>query len=293
MPEPVAELLRRAAIACDAELNVVMPAAEAEPRRIHEAMRYSVFSGGKRLRPAIALAVAEALGVSPAVGTTCGASVELIHAFSLVHDDLPAMDDDDLRRGRPTNHKVYGEAVAILAGDALSVLAFEVLATRLGNAPGVAPALAELARASGTLGMIGGQILDLEGEGLPPTLPLVESIHLMKTAALIRAAAVLPALAGGAPPEAVAAMRAYGTALGLSFQIVDDILDETSTPEELGKGTGKDRDRGKMTYPVVVGVEAARERAGRLALEASEAVRPWDRHGALQALAAFVVERRS
>jgi len=291
--ERVQDLLIRAAAAVDTELDLALPRIGDEPKRIHEAMRYSVFSGGKRLRPAIAVAVAEALGISQQIAVTCGAAVELIHAFSLVHDDLPAMDDDDLRRGRPTNHKVYGEAVAILAGDALSVLAFEVLARRLPSGHGVGAAVLELARASGTLGMIGGQILDLEAEGQPPTVHLVDHIHLMKTAALLRAAATLPAFAGGASAEAIAAMTAYGTALGLSFQIVDDVLDETSTPEELGKGTGKDRDRGKMTYPVAVGVPASLARAKALADEATLVAAPFDRTGALAALASFVVERRS
>ncbi len=293
MAERVQDLLLRAAAAVDAELDHALPKAKDEPMRVHEAMRYSVFSGGKRLRPAIALAVGEALGLATNISVACGAAIELIHAFSLVHDDLPAMDDDDLRRGRPTNHKVYGEAVAILAGDALSVLAFEVLAQRLPAGPGLGAAVLELARASGTFGMIGGQILDLEAEGKSPTVPLVDRIHLMKTAALLRASATLPALAGGASQEAVDAMRAYGTALGLSFQIVDDVLDETSTPEELGKGTGKDRDRGKMTYPVAVGVEASLARAKTLAHEAALVAAPFDRTGALSALADFVVERRS
>jgi geranylgeranyl diphosphate synthase, type II len=256
-------------------------------------MRYSVFAGGKRLRPALAITMAEALGRPASLALPSACAVELIHAFSLIHDDLPAMDDDDLRRGRPTSHKVFGEAVAILAGDALSVFAFEALVAGTAERAVAAELVLELARASGTRGMIGGQILDLEAERRSPERETVEDIHRLKTAALIRASCVMPAVAARASDDVVERARAYGELLGRAFQIADDVLDETSSPEELGKGTQKDRSRGKMTYPAVLGIAASVAEAKRLSEEAAAVVAPIDRRGELGVLARFVVERTS
>jgi geranylgeranyl diphosphate synthase, type II len=254
-------------------------------------MRYSVFSGGKRLRPALALTTAQALGFDPETALPSACALELVHAFSLIHDDLPAMDDDDLRRGRPTNHKVFGEATAILAGDALSVFAFEALVLGTPDPKIAVRLVRELAVASGTRGMIGGQALDLSAERREPERALVDEIHRLKTAALIKAACVMPAIAGGADEAVVERLGRFGDLLGRAFQIADDVLDETSSPERLGKGTQKDRTRGKMTYPAVLGVDSSAAEAARLTDEAEALVTPVDRRGELRVLARFVVER--
>ena len=279
----------------DVALDALLPQAEGPAGRLGEAMRYAVFGGGKRFRPILALATCEAFhGESDAV-RDAAAALELIHTYSLVHDDLPAMDDDALRRGRPTLHRAFGEAEAILAGDALLTLAFEVLATRpSGDQAGArrAAACAIVARAAGLAGMVGGQIADLEAERSTPALPAIEWIHRHKTGALLAASAELGALHAGAPAEACAAMRRYGRALGLAFQIADDVLDRTSSAEALGKTPGKDEKRGKATYPSLLGVDASRGEAKRLVEEAlaflPAAVQ--DR-GILEALARYVVDR--
>lgn len=219
------------------------------------------------------------------------AAIELIHTFSLVHDDLPAMDDDDLRRGRPTNHKVFGEAMAILAGDAMVTLAFEILATDAD--PAVVPALVrELAWASGPEGMIGGQVLDMEGENVALKLDQLQRLHGMKTGALLTASCRLGAIAAGAPSASLEAVTAYGKHLGLAFQIVDDLLDVTSTPEQLGKATRKDAGKGKNTYPTLLGLDGSRHEADHqlaAALKAIDALEP--RAQVLRILARFVVQR--
>jgi geranylgeranyl pyrophosphate synthase len=266
------------------------------PARLAESIHYSLLAGGKRFRPALVLESFQACG-GAAVGRdaalAAAAALELVHTFSLVHDDLPAMDDDDLRRGRPTNHKVYGEATAILAGDAMTTLAFEVLAH-------VAPAevavrlVAELAHAAGPAGMIGGQVLDMEG--VQRALPLgdLQRLHRMKTGALLTAACRTGAIAAGADARALDALTRFGRHIGLAFQIVDDLLDETSTPEQLGKATGKDRGKGKNTYPRLLGLEASRAEAARQLAEALSAIELLGPGAAgLRALAAFVVERRA
>jgi geranylgeranyl diphosphate synthase, type II len=288
-----AELIARVSGTVDRELDRLLPREDEVPAEIHRAMRYSVFPGGKRLRPALALLVAETLGIPERVALPSACALELIHAFSLIHDDLPAMDDDDLRRGRPTSHCVFGEAVAILAGDALSTLAFEVVARETPDKGTVSELVVELARASGTKGMIGGQMLDLLAEGRTPEQGLVDEIHLKKTAALLRAAAVMPAIAGRAPEETRRALTRFGELVGWAFQIVDDVLDETSSPEALGKGAHKDRERGKMTYPAAIGLPACNAKARELAAEAALQVSGLDRLGYLATLAGFVVERTS
>jgi geranylgeranyl diphosphate synthase type II len=251
-------------------LELCLPA-EQIPASLFNAMRYSIMAGGKRLRPLLTLAAAEALGVDGVRVMDIACAVELIHTYSLIHDDLPAMDDSDLRRGKPTCHRVYGEAVAILAGDALLTLAFALLA-RYGLEKGCARAAclisAELAAAAGAAGMVGGQVLDLEAEGQLPDLAGLDRMHRLKTGALIRAAVRSGALAGGAAPRELEALSEYGSRLGLAFQIIDDLLDREGTAAELGKKTGVDQGRGKATYPALIGQTAARRRAEALHAEA-------------------------
>lgn len=241
----------------------------ASPARLIESIEYSVLAGGKRLRPSLVLECTRVCAGAPANGNDdnlpasalpAAAAIELIHTFSLVHDDLPAMDDDGLRRGRPTNHKVFGEAMAVLAGDAMVMLAFELLATEA--SPEVAPALIrELAIAAGPEGMIGGQVLDLAGENQSLALDELRRIHRMKTGALLTASCRLGALSANSGMSALAAMSSYGQHLGIAFQIVDDILDVTSTPEQLGKRTNKDAGKGKNTYPAQMGLDASKAAA--------------------------------
>jgi geranylgeranyl pyrophosphate synthase len=277
-------------------LNARFPDA---PPRLLEAMQYSLLAGGKRLRPALVLETARACGAKdPATNRSAlaaAAAMELIHTFSLVHDDLPAMDDDDLRRGRPTNHKVFGEAMAILAGDAMVTVAFEVLATDA--EPSVAPKLiVELASASGPAGMIGGQVLDIDGENQSLSLPELQRVHRMKTGALLTASCRMGAIAALGSREsggAIGSVTDFGRHLGLAFQIVDDVLDVTSTPEQLGKATNKDAGRGKNTYPGLLGMDASVQEAKRqltAALDALQQLGP--AADGLRSLARFVVERK-
>jgi geranylgeranyl diphosphate synthase type II len=260
-----------------------------------EAMRYSLLAGGKRLRPILALAASEAVGgeLADAIGLAC--ALEMIHTYSLIHDDLPCMDDDDLRRGRPTNHKVYGEALATLAGDGLLTDAFKVLAR---SAPGRVPAavvlevVAELSEAAGSAGMVIGQAIDILSEGKPTDLPNLEYLHARKTGALFLAAVRGGALLGGGDPTQLEALTAYGRALGLAFQVIDDILDVEATAEQLGKRTQKDDAHGKATYPALMGVEKSRAFAQELKQRAIGSLAPLDhRAEPLRRLAAFVVER--
>ncbi|MDF1565406.1 MAG: polyprenyl synthetase family protein [Deltaproteobacteria bacterium] len=267
------------------------------PERLREAMFYSVAAGGKRLRPLLALAAAEAVGSterSELLQDYCVA-LELVHTYSLVHDDLPAMDDDDLRRGRPTNHKVFGEAVAILAGDGLLTEAFALLGSEAQRERAALVGL--LAACAGSGGMVGGQVLDIERGALGAGLDAVEEVHRMKTAALIRAACVGGALAAGAGDEALEALSTFGEAIGLAFQVADDLLDAEGEAESMGKAVGKDAERGTATVPGAIGVEAARERAGALLALAREALAELDAEAGdpsrLDALAGLLVERRS
>jgi geranylgeranyl diphosphate synthase type II len=281
------------------------------PNRLIEAVRYSLLAGGKRLRPALVLetyrAVAESRGTGNGDGQAgdksadkssgwasalaAAAAMELVHTFSLVHDDLPAMDDDDLRRGVPTNHKVFGEAMAILAGDAMITLAFEVLAAEA-ISTAAAALVRELAHAAGPQGMIGGQAMDIEAQGRGLNLEELKALHRMKTGALITASCRMGAIAAGAADPHLAAVTSYGRHLGLAFQIVDDILDVTSTPGQLGKATNKDASRGKNTFPSLLGLKESREEASRQAHLAGEALAPLGPAAkGLAALAAFVVDR--
>jgi len=265
--------LRTRARLVDRALNHALPPERTRPRTIHAAMRYSLFAGGKRLRPILLLAAAEACGgdLSRAIPAAC--AVECVHTYSLVHDDLPCMDDDDLRRGRATNHKVFGEGIAVLAGDALLTVAFEILATAPATKRYPAATLvAELAHAAGSRWLIAGQVLDLEGEGRKTSLRELQFIHRAKTAALLTAAIRLGAMSANALSSRLKALTRFGEALGLAFQIIDDILDVTQTTEKLGKTAGKDAAATKATYPAIVGLDRARREAQRLTAEARAAL---------------------
>jgi geranylgeranyl diphosphate synthase type II len=279
----------------ESALERFLPASAEAPERLHAAMRHSVFSGGKRLRPILAIASFELLGGAGEGILAPACAAELIHTYSLIHDDLPAMDDDDTRRGRPTCHRAFDEATAVLAGDALLTLAFEIVVREESiPADGRLAIAAELAGANGHAGMVGGQAADLQGEGVPPTLESVSFIHARKTGRPLRAAVAVGALAAGADAGDLSALESYGDSIGLAFQIADDLLDVVGTEESMGKAVHKDAERHKQTYPSLAGVEGARERAGEL-LEC--ALRNLDRFGedawALRAIARFIVERDS
>jgi geranylgeranyl diphosphate synthase type II len=268
-------------------------------KRLSEAMRYSLLASGKRLRPILALAACEAIGgpIEAAMGLAC--AIEMIHTYSMVHDDLPCMDDDDLRRGRPANHKVFGEAIATLAGDALLTDAFKVLARSALSTPGPAsPAavletIAELAEAAGSQGMVGGQVIDLLAEGKPMDLSQLEYLHGKKTGALFAAAVCGGARLSGASRAQLEALRAYARALGLAFQVIDDVLDVEASTEQMGKRTHKDEARGKATYPSLIGLEQSRVLARSLVRLAHEALAGFDeRAEPLRRLASFAVERK-
>ena len=278
----------------DQTLDRWVPAESENPSTIHKAMRYSLFAGGKRIRPLLAMAAAHAVSTDPAGIESAACALELIHTYSLIHDDLPALDNDDLRRGRPTCHKVFGEAMAILTGDALLTLAFEVL-SKLDSvdAKRQIQLVRELASASGTVGgMIGGQVNDLEGEGQPPTAELLESIHRAKTGALLRAGVRMGAIYAGADTCQLEALTRFGERVGLAFQIVDDVLDVEQSSEALGKTAGKDAAQKKITFPAVYGIERSREMAERERLQAHRALESFgDRAGTLRALADRIVTR--
>jgi geranylgeranyl diphosphate synthase type II len=266
------------------------------PAKLRAAMEHSLLAGGKRLRPALCLAAAETVGGQRQAALPAALALEMIHTYSLIHDDLPAMDDDALRRGQPTCHVAFGEATAILAGDALLTDAFGMLASAEAAPERVRRAVAELAAAAGAAGMVGGQQLDLEGEGRKPSVAAAEAIHEKKTAALIRAAVLVGGILGGGKQAEIGALGRYGRALGLAFQVADDVLDATSSAEELGKSPGKDQQQGKLTYVAAAGLEAARKRAHGLADEAVAALAPFAGRPAAQVLrelAVLAVERRS
>src|SRR5512140_120380 len=247
MPEPLHSYFQSRRKMAEQALNHYLDTTNSHPEVIHEAMRYSVFAGGKRLRPVLVLAAAECCGAKPEIALPTAAAMELIHTYSLVHDDLPAMDDDDLRRGRPTSHKAYGEGLAILVGDALLTDAFLVMASAPGiPADRVRRAIAEVAAAAGSPGMVGGQALDLAATGRQATLPAVRQIHARKTGALLAVSVRTGAIVGGARPALLRRLDAYGRQLGLAFQIADDILDAGEAPDADGR---TDRELGKATYP--------------------------------------------
>jgi geranylgeranyl diphosphate synthase type II len=287
---PFDAYLEKWAARVDEALERALPPTTAAPARLHEAMRYTVFAGGKRLRPVLCLLAARASGGDEVVAMPAAVAVEMVHAFSLIHDDLPAMDDDELRRGKPTNHVVFGEALAVLAGDGLLAHAFGAL-TELPLRDAVPEAVRVLADAVGSAGLVGGQVEDVAAEGEEPDRATVESIHRKKTAALFRACARLGALAAGAGSDTIERLSRYAECLGLAFQIVDDVLDETSSAAELGKTVGKDLAEKKMTYPAAVGLDRSRARARELAGEAAEATSKLAAADLLGALADRAVER--
>ena len=286
---------RRALV--DEALDRVLPPETTAPPTLHRAMRYSVQAGGKRLRPILVIAGAEAVGGAAEQVMETACALEMIHTYSLIHDDLPAMDNDDYRRGMPTNHKKFGEAIAILAGDALLTLAFKLIAlngARTGDARIIAALVTDIADAAGTDGMVGGQVVDIESEGKKVDAETIDYIHTHKTAALIRASLVAGARIAGAGPRPLAAIVACGEALGLAFQIVDDILDVEGSTEQLGKTAGKDAQQQKATYPAYHGLPASRARARALIDQAKSALAPLgDRAEPIRALADFIFERRS
>jgi len=273
-----------------------MPGQDVLPCSLHQAMRYSIFAGGKRLRPILMIAACESLGGHASQVLHAACAMEMIHTYSLIHDDLPAMDDDDFRRGRPTNHKVYGEAIAILAGDALLTEAFRILADAEANRsvpPATVIKVIELvARYAGSQGMVGGQVVDMESEGKEIDFPTLEYIHTHKTGGLILASVQVGALLGGGDDSQIAAINRFGGAAGLAFQIADDILDVVGNQEHLGKNVGSDQARGKATYPAQLGLDEARQRADELCEIAISALAPLGAPAEiLQALARYIVNR--
>jgi geranylgeranyl diphosphate synthase, type II len=279
----------------DAALDRLIPLETQHPESIHKAMRHSVFAGGKRLRPVLCMEAGRMIaGSLPQKIEELGAALEMLHTYSLIHDDLPALDNDDLRRGRPTCHKVFGDAIAILAGDALQTQAYEVLARLQCPAEARVRIIEEIARGTGTLdGMIGGQVVDLEAEHTKPTAEMLEYIHRSKTAALITASLVSGGIYAGAKDKEVNKLRAFGQSIGLAFQIVDDVLDVTQTSEQLGKTAGKDSAAQKATYPALFGIEESERRADSLVNAALDELESFgDRAETLKQLARYLVERK-
>jgi geranylgeranyl diphosphate synthase type II len=284
------------AAAVDVALDRFLPPETQRPETLHKAMRYSVFAGGKRLRPVLVIAGAEAVGGTAERVMPTACALEMIHTYTLVHDDLPAMDNDDFRRGVPTNHKVFGEAIAILAGDALLTLAFRLVAdnARTADLGAIQAVVADVAEAAGHAGMVAGQVADLEAEGRQVGADTLDYIHVHKTGALIRTSLRVGAMLCGATAEQVRALSVAGANLGLAFQIVDDILDVVASSEELGKTAGKDQIQQKATFPAIHGIEASRARARSLIAEAEEALTAFGpRAEPIRALGRFILERKA
>ena len=294
------ETLEQGRALTDAALDRLIPKETQEPASIHKAMRHSVFAGGKRLRPVLCIEAGRMVAGEAIAGSLpkkieeLGAALEMLHTYSLIHDDLPALDNDDLRRGRPTCHKVFGDALAILAGDALQTQAYEVLAQLECPAEARVKIIEEIARGTGTVeGMIGGQVVDLEAEHTKPTAEMLEYIHRAKTAALIAASLVSGGLYAGAKKNEVEKLRAFGCSIGLAFQIVDDVLDVTQTSEQLGKTAGKDTAAQKATYPALFGIDESLRKADALVSAAFAELDSFgERAETLKELARFLVERK-
>src|ERR1700676_3871957 len=302
------QVLEQGREAAGIALEQLLPPAGQHPTSIHQAMRHSVFAGGKRLRPILCMEAGRMIGAAsasksrarshsgslPAGIEQVGAALEMLHTYSLIHDDLPALDNDDLRRGRPTSHKVFGEAIAILAGDALQTLAYEVLTNLDCSAESSISIIREIAHATGTIeGMIGGQVVDLEAEHLKPDLTTLEYIHRAKTAALITASVVSGGIFAGATADDISRLRTYGQSIGLAFQIVDDVLDVTQTSEQLGKTAGKDKAAEKATYPALFGIEESIRKADGLVERACAELGQYDEASStLKELAHYLIERK-
>lgn len=289
----ISAYLEKTSAAVNRALDKSLPSEKTKPATIHKAMRYSLFAGGKRLRPALVIAAAEACGGKMEAALPYACAVECIHTYSLVHDDLPAMDNDDFRRGKPTNHKVFGEGIAVLAGDALLTQAFEILA----KAPklkryATSDVILELAQASGSLQLIAGQVADLEGEGKKISVNELKYIHERKTSALLRCSARLGGMSANCNAAQLEALSDFGYHVGLAFQVIDDILDVTQSTEQLGKTAGKDVAAQKATYPSILGLEKSRQIATRLTDRAFAALEPLGkRAAALEALAEYLLKR--
>jgi geranylgeranyl diphosphate synthase type II len=290
--------------AADIALEQLLPPATQHPSSIHQAMRHSVFAGGKRLRPSLCIETGRMISAKTGAAKTdrplpagieqVGAALEMLHTYSLIHDDLPALDNDDLRRGRPTCHKAFGEAIAILAGDALQTQAYEVLSQLVCPAESRVAIIREIAHATGTIdGMIGGQVVDLEAEHKKPDLATLEYIHRSKTAALITASVVSGGIYANGTPTDLARLRTYGQSIGLAFQIVDDVLDLTQTSEQLGKTAGKDATAEKATYPALFGIDESLRKADALVEQACAELNEYGAAASnLKDLARFLVERK-
>lgn len=269
---PIKDYLEQKRVAVDRFLDEVTPPTSTPPTMLHESMRYSLMAGGKRIRPILTIAAAEALGTDPPGLMAVACSLEFIHTYSLIHDDLPSMDNDDFRRGKPTNHKVYGEAMAILAGDALLTMAFDLI-SRPDLTKGCDPVrqvqiIQELAYGSGNVGMVGGQVFDIQAENKDIDLSTLQNIHKHKTGMLIRAAVRMGGIAGGASDRQLDDMTGYAEDIGLAFQIADDVLNVTGTREELGKNPNTDAERGKKTYPTFYGIDGAKKLADECVMRA-------------------------
>ncbi|MCX5829481.1 MAG: polyprenyl synthetase family protein [Deltaproteobacteria bacterium] len=280
----------------DAALERFLPKAEDGPEIIHQAVRHSLFAGGKRLRPILCVAAAEAVGGDGQEFISCACALEMIHTYSLIHDDLPAMDNDDYRRGMPTSHRVFGEGIAILAGDALLTEAFHLLScpefTRDDNTEKRLQVINLIARAAGTAGMVGGQVMDLQGEGKTVALETLEDMHRRKTGAMLAVSVVSGAILAGATAAQTAVLSRYGQDIGLAFQIADDILNVTGDSALMGKGTGSDLSRGKTTFPALMGLEVSRNRLAELVERAAAHLAGFDhRAEPLRQIARYIMER--
>lgn len=295
MPDDLQQFLERKTKLVNAALDKFLPPITAKPKTIHKAMRYSLFAGGKRMRPALCLAAAEACGGTDAQALPAACAVECIHTYSLIHDDLPAMDNDDFRRGKPTNHKVFGEGIAVLAGDALLTQAFEILAQATPTKRySTKDLILELAKASGSLQLIAGQVADLEGEGKKVSRADLQYIHERKTSALLCCSVRLGGMSANCTPGQLKALTDFGSNVGLAFQVIDDILDVTKTSQELGKTAGKDIHAQKATYPSLLGLEKSRKIAHDLTARAFAALKPFGPNAAsLHLLAKYLLDRQN
>ena len=281
----------------DACLDRLLPVRETFPSSLHQAMRYCLFAGGKRIRPALAFAAAEAVGGNPDLIVEEACALELIHTFTLIHDDLPSMDNDDFRRGLPSTHKVFGEAMAILAGDALQTEAFKILAcgyTRgVHNAERIVKVMKILAEASGSQGIVGGQVVDLESEGKMIDQQQLTYIHSHKTGSLIAASVIMGGILGGASPEEIELLKRYGESIGHAFQIADDILDVEGSKETLGKNTGSDQKKSKATYPSIIGMDESRKKLKEYYQRALDAIQSFDQQADhLRNIALYIIQRQ-